>query len=325
MGPDYKTATVFGGTGFIGSQVVRALASHGVLIKVAARVPERAYDLKPCGHVGQIVPFPCKMGDAASIEAAIKGSDYVINCVGILNQNRRASFKKIHVDLPRMIAEACARQGVSRLVHVSALGVTAGRSKYAASKRDGEAAVRQAFPQAVILRPSAVFGPGDSFFNKFAALGRYVPVMPLIGGGKTRLQPVYVGDVAEAAVAALTIPADVEQSPLGRVYELGGPEVVDFRRIYQLVYQYTGRSRPMIPLPWALAMVDGALLGILPNPVLTMDQVESLKTDTVVSVDAHTLADLGIAPTGLELVLPGYLGKFRAGGPFRALEKASNR
>ncbi len=310
----HKTATIFGGTGFIGNQIVRSLAKAGFSIKIACRVPERAYDLKPCGHVGQIVPMACNFTQA-DIDAAIRGSQVVINCVGIKVQRGLNTFRRLHQELPGMIAQSCARQGVDRFVHVSSLGIDGNRSKYCTSKKAGEEAVRAAFPRATILRPSVVFGPEDQFFNMFAEVSRFVPVLPLIGGGRTKLQPVYAGDVAEAVLAAVTLP-DGPHGPCGQTYELGGPEVLDFRQVYQAMFLQTGRKRILLPLPWALAKLEGAFLQFLSNPLLTPDQVETLKTDAIVTAGCLALADLGVPPTPLHLILPSYLDKYRSGGRF---------
>jgi NADH dehydrogenase len=201
-------------------------------------------------------------------------------------------------------------------VHLSALGAESGTSKYAKTKREGEKETRKAFPGATILRPSVVFGPEDDFFNKFASLSRCLPALPLIGGGHTRYQPVYVGDVAEAALAALTIPDGSVQGPRGRLYELGGPETVDMRMIYEMAFDAVGMRRPLVNLPWPVAKLQGAILSLVPGMPLTMDQVETLKADSIVSDKASTLADLGIAPTAMELIVPAYLERYRTGGKF---------
>lgn len=312
----YTVATVFGGTGFIGRQVVRALARKGITVRVATRVPERAFFLKPCGSVGQIVPVLCRYDDAESVAAAIKGADYVVNCIGLLFERGRARFQRAHVEIPATIAKACAAHKVERLVHLSALGIDSGRARYAQTKKAGEEAVRAAFPAATILRPSVVFGPEDNFFNKFAALARTAPFLPLIGGGKTRFQPVYVGDVADAAVAALTLPARGETDPRGRIFSLGGPETLDFRDIYARLFRFTARRRPLVSLSWSAARLQALFLGLLPTPLLTRDQVELLQTDAVVPAGAPGLAALGVEPVALDAVLPVYLERFRAGGRF---------
>lgn len=306
-----KVATVFGGTGFIGRQVVRELAKKGVIVKVATRVPERAYFLKPDGAVGQIVPFQCNYSDEESIVAAVKGADYVVNCVGILYERKRGGFKRVHADIPAVIAEACLQEGVENFVHISIPNIENDTSRYAKSKYEGEKAIQKIFPKATILRPSVVFGPDDDFFNKFAELMRFVPVLPLIGGGKTRFQPVYVGDVADAVMAALEKP-----EARGQIYELGGPEVVSFKEVYELLSRYTGRRRMYIKLPFWLAKVQAVFMGLLPKPLLTCDQVESLKSDHVIKPEAKGLADLGVTPTLMDVVLPTYLESYRAGGRF---------
>lgn len=318
----YKIATVFGGTGFIGRQVVRELAKLGYTIKVATRVPERAYELRVCGAVGQVVPFAVNYKDPASVANAVNGASVVVNCIGVLHERRRGDFRRAHVTIPQAIAQACAAAGVQRFVHVSALSCERGTSRYARTKNEGEQAVMAAFPAATILRPSVVFGPEDDFFNMFAELARYLPVMPLIGGGKTMFQPVYVGDVADAVVAAATRPALGAFDPRGRTYELGGPEVVDFRGVYEKIFTQTRRRRGLMQMPWGLAKIQAGFMSLLPSPLLTPDQVESLKTDSVVNAGALTLADLGIAPTGMNLILPGYLTHYAPGGRFGDKKRA---
>lgn len=303
--------TIFGGSGFVGTQVIRALARTGCVIKIAGRVPEKANALKLSGAPGQIVPVFCNYSDPSSIAAAIKGSDYVVNCIGILFEKRKGGFHKAHVDIPALIAKACTKQGVKRFVHISALGVDKATSRYARTKREGEAAVHKAFPAATILRPSVMFGPDDNFFNMFAELARYMPVLPLIGGGTTKFQPVYVGDVAAAVVAALTLPT----AP-GQTYELGGPEVVTFREIYERLFFYTQRPRVLLPIPFPLAKLQAFFMEFLPRPLLTRDQVESLKTDNIVNDAAATFADLQIAPAAMQLIMADYLQHFCPDGRF---------
>lgn len=312
-----KTATVFGGTGFIGRYVVRELARMGYIVKAASRVPERAFFLKPCGWVGQVVPTFCDFRDQASIDSAIRGSQVVVNCVGILYQRRRHDFIRVHTDMPGMIAEACAREGVERFIHISALGVDKAASRYARTKHEGERKVLGAFPRATILRPSVVFGTEDGFFNMFACMARIFPALPLIGGGKTKFQPVYVADVAAAVVAVIALPAIGNQTPQGKIYELGGPEIMTMRDIYARVFSWTGRARAMMPIPFWVAKIDAAFLQMIPpRPILTPDQVTSLRTDSVVSPEALGFEDLGISPTGADLIVPVYLERFRAGGRF---------
>ena len=316
MSRHYQIATVFGGTGFVGRQVVRELALRGVIVKVATRVPERANYLRPCGAVGQIVPFICRYGDAESVAHAVKGSDFVINCVGILFERGKSStFQKAHVEVPARIAQACAVEGVERFVHVSSLSCDKAQSKYAKSKLEGEKAVLANFPRATILRPSVIFGPDDHFFKMFAELSRYVPCLPLIGGGHTQLQPVYVGDVADAVMACLFTPRVREKhNPEGKIYELGGPEVLTFRQIYEKLFTYTERKRMLVSVPWGMAKVQASFLSLLPSPLLTCDQVETLKSDNVVSPGAYGFETLGLQPKSLDLILPGYLEGYRPGG-----------
>lgn len=315
MTKNKKTACIFGGTGFIGRQIVRELAKLGYVIKVASRVPERAYFLRPCGAVGQIVPLACDYKEE-SIEQAVKGCDVVVNCIGILyERGKRSTFQKAHVETPAMIARACTKQSVERFVHISALACDIGTSKYAKSKKQGEEELFAACPTATVLRPSIVFGPDDGFFNLFAELSRYLPALPLIGGGHTKFQPVYVGDVSDAVIACVK-----QYKTAGQIYELGGPDIVTFRECLELIAEYTERRRAFIPLPFPLAKAEAAFLQLLPNPLLTIDQVESLKTDNILSGAHPILEDLGIQPTALSLILPTYLKHYRPGGA-RAVRK----
>lgn len=318
MAMDKKVATVFGGTGFVGRQVVRELARAGYIVKVATRVPERAYFLKPAGHVGQIVPFACNYDGADSIASAVRGSQVVVNCIGILYQRGKSTtFNRAHVEIPARIASACQKEGVESLVHISALGIETSKAKYAQSKLAGEKAVFSNFPGATILRPSIIFGEDDSFFNKFAEMARYLPVLPLIGGGKTKFQPVYVGDVADAVMAAIKT-----EKAHGRIFELGGPEIVSFREIYERLFEHTGRHRGLVKIPFFVAKIDAFFLGLLPVPPLTQDQVEMLKADSIVAPDALGLKDLGIEPRSMNLILPRYLAAYRPGGRFADIKQA---
>ncbi|MGH1374725.1 MAG: complex I NDUFA9 subunit family protein [Alphaproteobacteria bacterium] len=309
-----QVATVFGGTGFIGRQIVRELAARGLVVKVATRVPERAYFLKPCGAVGQVVPFACDYTDMHSIQSAVRGSDYVINCIGVLfEKGKKQKFQKQHVDIPVMIAKACADENVGRFVHISALGCDSGQSKYAKSKYDGEKALSENYSGVTILRPSVVFGEDDNFFNMFAELARYLPFLPLIGGGKTKFQPVYVGDVADAAMEVALSFSGAYQ---GKVYQLGGPDVVDFTGVYERISRYTGRQRRLISYPYWLAKFEAFFLSFLPKPLLTVDQVESLKHDNIVGEGALGFSHLGIEPKSMDLILPSYLSRYKSGGRF---------
>ena len=316
-----KIATIFGGTGFLGRQIVRELAAQGITVKVATRAPESAYFLKTCGDVGQIVPFSCHYSDPNSVHNAVKGADFVVNCIGILfeKRKRRSTFQSAHVDIPAMIAKACADENVSRLCHVSALACDKGTSKYAKTKLEGEKAVLANYPKATILRPSVMFGEDDNFFNMFAELSRYVPFLPLIGGGKTKFQPVFVGDVADAAVKSVLDPTEKYQ---GKTYQLGGPEDVDFKEIYEILFKYTDRKKKLISLPFGIAKFEAVFLSLFPKPLLTPDQVESLKTDNIAEDEALGFREFDITPKSMELILPGYLDHYRSGGKFSKLKAA---
>jgi len=305
--------TIYGGSGFLGRHTVRALARAGWRIRVATRNPGRGFFLRPLGTVGQIDFVKCDVADADSVATAVKGSNAVINLTGILFQKGQ-TFEDVQAEGAANIARAAADAGATVLVHVSAIGADAqSESEYATTKAQGEQAVRESFPQAVILRPSIIFGPEDGFFNKFAAMARYLPVLPLVGGGHTRFQPVFVGDVAAAIVKALS-----SEEARGRTFELGGPSIYSFKELLQLILRETGRKRILAPLPFGIATVQAAFLQILPNPILTMDQVKLLKKDNVVAPTAAGLADLGITPTSVEAVIPSYLWRFRAKGEYAA-------
>jgi NADH dehydrogenase len=289
------------------------LARAGWRIRVATRNPGRGFFLRPLGTVGQIDFVKCDVADADSVATAVKGSNAVINLTGILFQKGQ-TFEDVQAEGAANIARAAADAGATVLVHVSAIGADAqSESEYATTKAQGEQAVRESFPQAVILRPSIIFGPEDGFFNKFAAMARYLPVLPLVGGGHTRFQPVFVGDVAAAIVKALS-----SEEARGRTFELGGPSIYSFKELLQLILRETGRKRILAPLPFGIATVQAAFLQILPNPILTMDQVKLLKKDNVVAPTAAGLADLGITPTSVEAVIPSYLWRFRAKGEYAA-------
>ena len=311
---DSKLVTIFGGTGFLGRHTVRALAKAGWRIKVAARRPARGFYLRPLGQVGQIDFVKCDVADAGQVAAAVAGSDAVINLCGILFQ-RGQSFEDVQANGAANIAEAAAAAGVGALVHVSAIGADKDSDAvYAQTKAAGEARLREFFPAATILRPSIVFGPEDDFFNRFAAMARMSPILPLVGGGKTLFQPVFVGDVAAAIVTALG-----SEAAKGATYELGGPTVYSFKQLLQIVLTQTGRKRLLVPLPFGMASFQAFFLQLLPKPPLTPDQVKLLKSDNVVAHDAKTLADLGIAANSVEAEVPAYLWRYRAKGEYAAL------
>lgn len=306
-----KIVTVFGGTGFLGRYIIARLAKAGAVIRVTTRHPQSAYFLRTNGVVGQIVPVLSNYGSAEEISRNVAGSHIVINCLAALMETRRTKFARLHTDVPQWIAQACAASGVEKFIHISALGVDKSASQYAKTKLAGEKVIFAAYPSATIMRPSILFGPEDNFFNMFASMARVLPVLPLIGGGKTLFQPVYVGDVADAVLdAAINTQAE------GKIYELGGPEILSFREIYLRMFEQTGVKRPLVTLPWGIARLQATLMSILPNPPLTNDQITSLQTDSIVSASAHTLTDLKIQPTALSSILPAYLDKFRPGGRF---------
>jgi uncharacterized protein YbjT (DUF2867 family) len=305
-----KVVTVFGGAGFLGRAVVTSLARHGAQVRVACRRPDEALRCKPTGDVGQVAPIAANIRDDASVAAAVNGADAVVNLVGILYESGRQKFNAVHRDGAARIAQAASAAGVQQLVHVSAIGADPGAaSRYARSKGDGEQAVKAAFPKAVILRPSILFGPDDDFFNRFAALARVSPVLPLIGGGKSRFQPAHVYDVADAISATLSNP-----DALGRTYELGGPQIYTFRQLLDLMLSIIERERFLVPVPVWAAMMKAFFLEFLPVPPFTRDQVRLLSQDNVVTEGVAGFADLGIVSTAPEVILPTYLARFRRGG-----------
>jgi len=326
-----ELVTVFGGTGFVGTYVVRALARKGWRIRVAARRPKLGYRLPSYGDVGQIQLTTADIGSREQVDAALMGASACVNLVGILAPSAGRSFRKVHEEGAKTVAEAAAARGIRRFVQVSALGADpTSPSLYARTKAEAESLVRKALPSAVVLRPSVVFGPEDNFFNRFAAMATWSPVLPLIGGGKTRFQPVFVGDVAQAAANALE-----RESAAGGTFELGGPGVYSFKDLMQLVLHETNRRRALAPVPFGAAELIGiggeisgfavsSLFGVFgkrgamaaPDPVLTADQVRQLKRDNVVGPRALGLEALGVTPTSVESIVPSYLWLYRKGGQF---------
>ncbi len=318
-----KLVTVFGGSGFLGRHVVRALARRGYRIRVAVRRPDLAEHVQPLGAVGQIMPVQANLRHRWSVDRAVEGADAVVNLVGVLYEAGAQTFDAVQAFGPRAVAEAARAAGIDRVVHVSAIGAdAASASAYARSKAAGEAAVFDTVPQAVVLRPSVVFGPEDGFFNRFAGIARLSPALPLIGGGETKFQPVFVGDVAEAVARAVD-----GELKAGAVYELGGPEVRSFRSCLELMLKVIRRNRLLVPLPFGLARFQARFLQLLPNPLLTVDQVELLKSDNVVSdaarTEGRTLQGLGIEPRTMAAILPTYLERFREHGQYDANRPAA--
>lgn len=320
-----KLVTIYGGSGFVGRYIVRRMAREGWRIRVAVRRPNEALFVKPYGSVGQVEPVFCNIRDDASVRAVMHGADAVVNCVGILSEQGRNRFHAVQGEGAGRVARIAAELGVQHLVQLSAIGADpASPSAYGRSKAAGEAAVRAAFPAAVILRPSVIFGAEDEFFNRFAAMARFGPVLPVVGGA-TKFQPVYVDDVAQAAVAGV-----LGQAAPG-VYELGGPDVETFRGLMHLMLEVIRRRRLVISVPFfaarvmasVLDLVQAVTLGLVHNGLLTRDQVRNLARDNVVSPGARTLSHLGIVPSALGAVLPEYLWRYRPSGQYAAIKESA--
>jgi NADH dehydrogenase len=316
--------TVFGGSGFVGRHVVRILAKRGYRIRVAVRRPDLAGFLQPIGNVGQISFAQANLRYKDSINKAVEGADHVVNCVGLLLENGRNTFDAVQEFGARAVAEAAKNVGAT-LTHISAIGADANSSVgYARTKGRAEAAIRAVLPDAIILRPSIVFGPEDDFFNKFAGMAQRLPFLPLIGGGHTKFQPVYVEDVAEAVARAVD-----GKLTAGATYELGGQDVMTFRDCLEAVLAATYRERPLVNLPFGIATLIGKIASLVPliTPPLTADQVTLLKKDNVVSADAEkaglTLHGIGITPVSVASVLPSYLVSYRVNGQFKNAGKAA--
>lgn len=313
-----KLVTIFGGSGFLGRHIVQSLARRGYRIRAAVRRPDLATHLQPLGAPGQIMAVQANLRYRWSIDRAVIGSDAVINAVGILAPTGNQTFDAVQAFGARAIAEAARGAGLSAITHISAIGADAdSTSQYARTKAAGETGVLETLPDSVILRPSIVFGPEDDFFNQFAEMARFAPALPLIGGGETKFQPVYVCDVAEAVAKSV----DGDLTP-GATYELGGPEHKSFRDCLEEMLEITRRSRFLLPIPFPVASAMGKVMQLLPGAPLTADQVELLKTDNVVSdtaiKDGRTLEGIGIKPATLASILPTYLERFRQHGQYDA-------
>jgi uncharacterized protein YbjT (DUF2867 family) len=304
-----RVATIFGGSGFIGRYVVKRFAQQGFIVRVPSRDPEGALFLKPMGAVGQIVPLFASITNEATVHRAVDDSEVVVNLVGALTESGAASFQAIHAEGSERIARLSAAAGASRLIQISAIGADPNSpSRYASTKGRAEQGVLAMFPRAVILRPSLVFGVEDKFFNRFAEIARLAPFMPVISGD-TKMQPVYVGDVADAVMAA-----QASSEPQGKIFELGGPRVWTFREILAFILKTIRRERKLVDIPMGIARIQASILQHVPGKPLTPDQLLMLSKDNVVSPGALGLADLGITPTPVELVVPGYLSRFQPGG-----------
>ncbi|WP_223426832.1 complex I NDUFA9 subunit family protein [Tateyamaria pelophila] len=319
-----KLVTIYGGSGFVGRYIARRMAKAGWRVRVAVRRPNEAIFVKPYGVVGQVEPLLCNIRDDASVAAAMTGADAVVNCVGILAPSGKNTFGSVQADGADRVARIAKAQGVPQMVHISAIGADANsESEYARTKAAGEASVLEHMPNAVILRPSIVFGSEDQFFNRFASMSRLGPILPVVGAD-TKFQPVYVDDVAKAAEVALTV--DVAPG----VYELGGPDVRDFRSLMDTMLKVIRRRRAVVNIPFFVANIMGfgfdmankVTLGLLPAQI-TRDQVRNLRNDNVVSKDAKNFADLGIEPVALESILPDYLWRFRPSGQYAAIKESA--
>ena len=319
-----KLVTIFGGSGFVGRYIAQRMAREGWRVRVAVRRPNEAHFVKPYGTVGQVEPILCNIRDDVSVQSVTQGADAVVNCVGTFDKNGKNNFDAVQHEGAARIARLAAAEGVARVVHISAIGADVeGESLYAQSKGKGEAAVLGSCPDAVILRPSVIFGPEDQFFNRFASMARMSPVLPLVGAN-TKFQPVYVDDVAAAVVKGVL--GEVS----GGIYEVGGPDVHSFRELMELMLATTRRRRLILGLPfWAgtvMGTVTGAVSfvtgGLAPQPI-TVDQVKSLRQDNVVSEGAKTLEDMGIKATAMEAVLPSYLWQFRPSGQYASLKESA--
>lgn len=320
-----KLVTIYGGSGFVGRYVARRMAKEGWRVRVAVRHPNDALFVKPYGVVGQVEPVACNIRDDATVRAVMRGADAVVNCVGILNRAGKNTFDSVQAEGAARIARIAAEEGVANLVHISSIGADAASdSEYQRTKAAGEAGVLAAFPKAVILRPSIIFGNEDGFFNRFAAMTRMGPILPVVGAD-TRFQPVYVDDVAQAAVLAATGRADAG------VYELGGPDVATFRDLMRQMLAVIQRRRLVLNIPFGMASLMGGVLdlvqtltgGLVKNGMITRDQVRNLRRDNVVASGARGLSDLGITPTAMGAVLPEYLWSYRPSGQYAAIKNSA--
>ncbi|WP_170786072.1 complex I NDUFA9 subunit family protein [Ruegeria lacuscaerulensis] len=321
-----KLVTIYGGSGFVGRYVARRMAGEGWRVRVAVRRPNEAMFVKPYGVVGQVEPILCNIRDDASVAAAMQGADAVVNCVGVLNELGKNAFDAVQAEGAERIARIAAKQGIATMVHISAIGADADSdSEYAQTKAQGEAGVLEHMPGAVILRPSVIFGTEDQFFNRFAGMTRMGPFLPLVGA-ETKFQPVYVDDVAKAAVQGV-----LGQAKSG-TYELGGPEVKSFRALMQQMLDVIHRRRIILGMPFFVARIMAGVLDIVkfvsfqlfPNNILTRDQLKNLRRDNVVSDEVKGFADLGIEPATLESVLPDYLWKFRPSGQYDEIQRSAD-
>ncbi len=312
MQNNQKIIAIFGAGGFLGKHLMRQLTKLDYRVKVATRNPYVKGYLKPLGSPGQIELFKTNIFDQKDVEQVLKNCDLAINLVGILYETRKQKFDQIHSQFPYLLSKLCNELRIKNLIHLSALGVKEKHnSKYMQSKLQGEKNIQENFKPSVILRPSVVFGPEDKFFNTFASLAQFSPALPLVGGGKTKFAPIYVGDVAKAIVKALEL-----NNSEPKIYELGGPENYSFKELMEILLREIKKKRFLIPIPFSFAKFQSYFLQMMPNPLLTSDQVELLKYNNIVSGNHPTLKDLGISGTQIQSILPKYIYRFREGGQF---------
>ena len=312
MQNNQRIIAIFGAGGFLGKHLMRQLTKLDYRVKVATRNPYLKGYLKPLGNPGQIELFKTNIFNLEDVKQVLKDCDFVINLVGILYETRKQKFNQIHTEFPNLLSKLCNEIGVKNLIHISALGVREGHvSKYMRSKLEGEKNIQNFFKPSVILRPSLIFGPEDKFFNKFASIAQFSPALPLIGGGKVKFSPIYVGDVAQAIVKALKL-----NNSEPKIYELGGPENYSFKELIEILLEEIKKKRFLIPIPFSAAKFQSYFLQMMPNPLLTPDQVEMLKYNNIVSGEHPTLEDLGISGKTIQSILPKYIYRFRTGGQF---------
>ena len=312
MQNNQKVIAIFGASGFLGKHLMRQLTKLDYRVKVATRNPYLKGYLKPLGDPGQIELFKTNIFNPDDVKRVLKNCDLVINLVGILYESRKQKFEQIHSYFPYMLSNLCKEFGIRNLIHTSALGIKQTHaSKYIQSKFQGEKNIQQIFRSSVILRPSVVFGPEDKFFNTFASIAQFSPALPLIGGGKTKFAPIYVGDVAKAIVRALEL-----NNSEPKIYELGGPKNYSFKELMEILLTEIKKKRFLIPIPFGIAKFQSYFLQMMPNPLLTPDQVEILKHNNITSGEYPTLKDLGISGTTIQSILPKYIYRFRTGGQF---------
>ena len=312
MQNNQKIIAIFGAGGFLGKHLMRQLTKLDYRVKVATRNPYLKGYLKPLGNPGQIELFKTNIFNSEDVKQVLKNCDLAINLVGILYETKKQKFSQVHAEFPYLLSNLCNEIGVKNLVHISALGVRESHiSKYMQSKLEGEKNIQKVFKPSVILRPSLVFGPEDKFFNAFASIAQFSPALPLIGGGKVKFSPIYVGDVAKAIVKTLKL-----ENSKPKIYELGGPKNYSFKELMEILLEEIKKKRFLIPIPFSVAKLQSYFLQMMPNPLLTSDQVDMLKYNNIVSGEYPTLEDLGIRGKTIQSILPKYIYRFRTGGQF---------